>query len=854
MQVIYKIAEKQRKTRAGFMQLMDYISRDSFKTFGVGTSDNKNIAIKHYLSNKDLHKKNRDGKDRFTYHVMASFGVDVPIETVIEIMEEFCTDNFYDKGFNSFFAIHTDTNNIHCHVIADNVNFETGNMIHSVTEKQYESMSQKKKDKAETFVYEHQRKLFEDICIKHGLDISLEERYEYMHEQKQKEGRKWLTKEQYRAKKDKDSWTNEIKDKLEQIYKNEDVNEDNIKDIANKYGLEVTRHNKTNKTITFALLDEQGKRTNQKLKLIQELNKKKRKTQDEVTKDNVKLAIKLDTLETQEKELKKDSNENVFNYDNFFGGKKKEEIEKREETREEILEFFAKEKEKLRLRKEAEAKAKEDEEKKSKPVKEDIKPVEKENIKTVEEVKEDIKTPVNTYIVEDSKPMNFELEKEYKTEKDILDNFYKTQEENKKEQDSKAKKLEEEVKNIEKAEIQKITESDEVLRRLNIEEQERQAESKAKQEEEKKVAVADDDDLMSSLEKISIALSKKPKIDNRPVIFNRLKDFKEITSELELLEFKRDHRLTYSNVDIEKDFKNDVYLAFHSLISRKVEFNNKKEADRANDIMENIEKNTTDESIRRNLDLLDELIKDNEKEYERLKKNHWRVEEETETTKTNDEEKEIAVAEIVESKQELTSSKEEITDSESTLTESKSKITSDSTVTNSEPVITISKQEEQEEKHDLEPKQVDLDSLIDKIDSYKLVEEYNLFNTLPAFQIFTDELIYDSETGEGNFELAKFLIIDEKGEEYWRNMNPKDIKQWEETGLFTVAYTDINDDIREYRGYDYYSKDTIKQFLEENTTIAEELAKEYMQEQDSKSKTKDSKSYEDKEKDREIDF
>ena len=680
MQVIYKIAEKQRKTRAGFMQLMDYISRDSFKTFGVGTSDNKNIAIKHYLSNKDLHKKNRDGKDRFTYHVMASFGVDVPIETVIEIMEEFCTENFYDKGFNSFFAVHTDTNNIHCHVIADNVNFNTGNMIHSVTQKQYDSMSQKKKEKEETFVYEKQRELFEDICIKHGLDISLEERYEYMHEQKQKEGRKWLTKEQYRAKKDKDSWTNEIKDRLEEIYKNEDVNEDNIKDIAGKYGLEVTKHNRDKKYITFALLDEQGKRTNQKLKLMQELNKKKRKTQDEVTKDNVKLAVKLDTLEVQEKELKKDSDENIFIYDNFFGGKKKE-IEK-EETREDIYAFFEREKEKLRLRKEkeAEAKAKEDEEKKSKPVKEDIKPVEKE----------DIKTPVNTYIVEDSKTSDFELEKEYKTEKDILDNFYKTQEENKKEQDSKAKKLEQEIKDIEKAEIQKITESDEVLRRLNIEEQERQAEEKARREAEKKVAE-------------------------------------------------------------------------------------------------------------------------------------------------------------VESKQEITNSESLITDSKPLITNSEPIITdSDSIITESKQELTSSKQEEQEEKHDLESKeskQVDLDSLMSKIDYYELVEKYDLYDTLPLFQIFIDELIYDSETGEGDIELAKSLIIDTKGEEYWRNMNVKDIKQWEETGVFTVAYRDNNDNFKEYQGYEDYSKSTIKQFLEENTTIAEELAEQYMP-NNSKKKEQDSKDIE----------
>lgn len=804
MQVLMKIAEKQRKTRAGFVQLMNYISRDSFKTFGVGINDDKDIAIRQCLINKDLHKKNRDGKDRFTYHEIFSFGADVPVEKVIDIMLEFCEENFYSKDFNSFFAIHTDTNNIHCHVIADNVNFETGNLIHSVTEKQYESMSQKKKDKAETFVYEHQRKLFEDICIKHGLDISLEERYEYMHEQKQKEGRKWLTKEQYRAKKDEKSWTNEIKDRLEQIYKSEDITENNIKDIAVKYGLEVTRHNKDKKYITFALIDEQGKRTNQKLKLVQELNKKKRKTQKEVTEDTVKLGIKLDTLEVQEKELKKDSNvENIFIYDNFFGGKKKE-IEK-EETREDIYAFFEREKEKLRLRKEKEAEGK------AKEVKEDIKPV--------EEVKEDIKTPVNTYIVEDSKPSDFELEKEYKTEKEILDNFYKDQEDKKKEQDSKAKALEEEVKNIEKAEIDKITKSDEVLRRLNIEEEERQA--KAKQEQEKKK-------------------------DNRPVIFDRLKDFKEITSELELLEFQRDHRLTYSSMDVEKDFDNAVHLAFYSII-KKLEFNNDKEVNRAYEIMENVKNNIDSENIRKNLDLVNKLILDNEKEYERLKKNNWR-EEETETTKTNDEEKEIAVAEVIESKPSLTNGNEEITDSKSIITNSKEEITS-------------SKQEKkEEEKQDLEPKQeskqVDLDSLMSKIDYYELVEKYDLYDTLPPFQIFTDELIYDSSSGEGEIELAKSLIVDVKGEEYWKNMNLKDITKWEETGVFTIAYAyDSMDNFKEFAGYEDYSKSTIKQFLEINTEVAEELAKQYMS-IDSKTKTKDkeqdSKSYEDK--DREIDF
>jgi possible relaxase len=751
MQVIYKIAEKQRKTRAGFMQLMDYISRDSFKTFGVGTSDNKNIAIKHYLSNKDLHKKNRDGKDRFTYHVMASFGVDVPIETVIEIMEEFCTDNFYDKGFNSFFAIHTDTNNIHCHVIADNVNFNTGNMIHSVTEKQYESMSQKKKDKAETFVYEHQRKLFEDICIKHGLDISLEERYEYMHEQKVKEGRKWLTKEQYRAKKDKDSWSNEIKDKLEEIYKNEDVNEDNIKDIATQYGLEVTRHNRDKKYITFALLDNEGKRTNQKLKLVQELNKKKKKNQKEVTEDTVKLGIKLDTLEVQEKELKKDSSENIFIYDNFFF--KRKEIEKEQE-----------------------------------------------------EVKE-----INTYTVEDStKSKDFEKEKEYKN---ILENFYEEQEEKKKEQDSKAKALEQEIKDLEKKEIEKITQSDEVLRRLNIEEEERQAESKAKQEEEKK---KDDDDLMSTLEKISVELSKKPKINNRPVIFDRLKDFKIVTDELEILEFEREHRLTYSSTDIEKDFNNAVYLAFYSIISRKVEFNNEKEADRANKIMENVEKNNDDESIKRNLDLVNQLILDNEKEYERLKKNNWREEEEVAEEKVRLEREKIEQN----NEEDKSVGTHELTQNIEAENETSKK------VSNNQP-IEIAEFETGKSVSKCLPtdnNNEDLEKNIENLSnnySEIIIEKYNLYENLPAFKIYSENgnEIFNNKTGY----IAEDYIISLVGQEYWDNMDINNIKDWENLGVIIAYGTNEN----QYTDYADYAEETVINYLKSNPGKVKELELEF---------------------------
>lgn len=135
--------------------------------------------------------------------------------------------------------------------------------------------------------------------------------------------------------------------------------------------------------------------------------------------------------------------------------------------------------------------------------------------------------------------------------------------------------------------------------------------------------------------------------------------------------------------------------------------------------------------------------------------------------------------------------------------------------------------------------EIDIASLVDKIDTYKFVKKYDLYNTLPPFQIFTDKLIYDSETGEGDIELAKSLITDIKGEEYWHNMNLKDIREWEE--LFNLEIINIavavDNDFNGYNGYDDYSKETIKEFLEVNTSLAKELEKEYSK--NSKEKTKD---------------
>ena len=300
MQVLMKIVENKRKSRAGLKQLFNYINRDNaiYKTGGIGVSDNKEIAFKQMILNKKDWNKNNDNKDRFCFQEILSFPSGTDKELIAKITEEYCNE-FYKKGFQLWYGIHQDKNNPHAHIIIDNVNFKTGKSLVSLTEKQLKKEPHREKNE-EVFIYEKQRDLFEDICRKNGIEIGIEETYRYMHLKKEKEGgKKWQTKNEYNTFKDKNSWRNFIKDKLEEIYKRIDVTEENIVDIAKEYGLGISRHNKEKGTITFGLLDSTG-----------EIESKKK--------------IKLDRLMEQEQGNFTDPNENIFIYSNFFRDRSRE--------------------------------------------------------------------------------------------------------------------------------------------------------------------------------------------------------------------------------------------------------------------------------------------------------------------------------------------------------------------------------------------------------------------------------------------------------------------------------------------------------------------------------------------------
>ena len=346
-----KIAEEKRMNSNGMKALFNYIARDSFTTVGIGMSDDKDKAFRQTQANKKRFNKAIDDKMRFCFHDIISLEYGTDKELALKIGIEYCQKEYEEKGYNCFIGVHTDTKNTHIHILIDTVNFRNGKMLQSLTEKQLEKAPERE-NLEEVHIYERQRKLVEDIAIANGYQIENNKRYEYMHEAKKhdKNARKWLTKNQYQAfkreekgeLKEEKSWRNEIADKVKEMYKRLDITENNIKEIAKEYNLEVTRHNKTNKTITFALLDEDGKATKQRLKLVEALSKKvgKNKLKEE-DKDKIKLGVKLERLHDQEKG-NFTSETNPFSYENFFRDRTKE-IENNKEFEDFVKEIEAEE-------------------------------------------------------------------------------------------------------------------------------------------------------------------------------------------------------------------------------------------------------------------------------------------------------------------------------------------------------------------------------------------------------------------------------------------------------------------------------------------------------------------------------
>ena len=87
---------------------------------------------------------------------------------------------------------------------------------------------------------------------------------------------------------------------------------------------------------------------------------------------------------------------------------------------------------------------------------------------------------------------------------------------------------------------------------------------------------------------------------------------------------------------------------------------------------------------------------------------------------------------------------------------------------------------------------------------------------LPPFQIITENGVGLDENKNVSDEL-KNLILDVKDEEFWDNLNLKDIRNFEEfadLGVVNILVTDIEKDgFKEYTNYNDYISPTVKEEL-----------------------------------------
>lgn len=571
-----KIAEEKRMNSAGMKDLFNYIARDSFTTVGIGMSDDKDKAFRQTKANKKRFNKDKDDKMRFCFHDIISLEYGTDKELALKIGIEYCQKEYEEKGYNCFIGVHTDTKNTHIHILIDTVNFRTGKMLQSLTEKQLEKVPERE-FLDEVHIYERQRKLVEDIAISHGYEIEDSKRYEAMHEAKKhdKNARKWLTKNQYQAfkkgekgeLKEEKSWRNEIADKVKAMYKRLDITEDNIKEIAKEYNLEVTRHNKANKTITFALLDLDGKATKQRLKLVEALSQKvgKNKLKEE-DRDKVKLGVKLERLHDQEKG-NYNTETNPFSYENFFRDRSKE-IENNREFEEFVKEIEAEELEK------------------------ELEKVMKEKEKTIKEVAENlIKNKENVYIKEKEKAVEINKmleinQRDYKQDKEKITNLEKEMIERKeeipkleasiKDYSNTKNLLEEDLPSKEEAVKDKIAVADEKEKEVEklkalLEQAEKELESANTQ---KKNAITSRDNTKERINNIDTLIKNntdkitenKERIKTIPVAVENLKDdLEKIDKKIEA--HREEFKIITENVkEKEQDYKDTKNNALEKVL------------------------------------------------------------------------------------------------------------------------------------------------------------------------------------------------------------------------------------------------------------------------------------------------
>lgn len=119
---IFKAISKSSKSIGGTKGVLEYIGKKADETLGINCSNDYKKAFSQFQETKEFYQKL---EGRQYKHFILSLDKDKGTkEIALKIATEASKRLF--KNHEVFLAVHTDTDNIHCHIVINSVDLETG--------------------------------------------------------------------------------------------------------------------------------------------------------------------------------------------------------------------------------------------------------------------------------------------------------------------------------------------------------------------------------------------------------------------------------------------------------------------------------------------------------------------------------------------------------------------------------------------------------------------------------------------------------------------------------------------------------------------------------------------------------
>lgn len=278
------------QTPASLKRVLDYVTRkgtdesEVYKSYGVGLSNNSDKAFRQIMFNKNSWDK-ADGRQYKHYVTSYPIGYN-DLETIEKITTKFATENFLNRGFKCYVAIHQDKDHYHSHIIVDSVNYLNGYKLQEMTEKQLlKDRYKNKKLEDWELRLEDLKTSMEEIALEYGVPSP--ERS--LGKAKTKNIGKMA---KYKALEKDNSWRNYIAKTWEKVILETTTTMENLEEKLKKKGIYFNRFNLETKSLTLA-------------------------TEYEVKGETKKGKIRLNKLASEE-DYRFQATENIYNWDTFM--------------------------------------------------------------------------------------------------------------------------------------------------------------------------------------------------------------------------------------------------------------------------------------------------------------------------------------------------------------------------------------------------------------------------------------------------------------------------------------------------------------------------------------------------------